>query len=76
MRECATIPPIASYPIPIEDKDDRTPEWQPVERGPGHQTTALRTIEWDPISNDVRVLPGPFVDEPRSKRKRHERPVP
>lgn len=76
MRGCDTLSPIASFPIPIEDKLDRTPEWEPVERGYGNNDAALRSVEWDPTTNDVRVLPGPVVSEPKTKRERHIRPVP
>ena len=63
-----------TYPDPIEDKRDREPEWQPIELGYG-QAPTMRTFEWDPISDDVRVE-GPQIELPRTKRDRHIRPVP
>jgi hypothetical protein len=72
---CSTFPGVSdTYPIPIEDRDTRDPEWQPIELGYGQPPT-MRTYEWDPISNGVRVT-GPLIAAPLTKRQRREKPVP
>lgn len=35
----------------------------------------MRTYEWDPITNSVRVT-GPLIALPQTKRERQEKPVP
>lgn len=65
---------MSTYPFPTEDRDDRAPEWQPVELGYGQPPT-MRTFEWDPISNTIRVT-GPLIAKPMTKRDRDEKPVP
>lgn len=50
---------MALYPIPLEDKRCRDPEWELVEPGYG-QNQIIRKIEWDPIHNEVRS-DGPVV---------------
>lgn len=62
------------YPIPIEDKATREPEWQPIELGVG-QSPPMREYEWDPVSNSVRVR-GPIIEGNATLLDKHIRPVP
>lgn len=52
--------------IPLEDLDDRDPEWELVGPGYGHEHMT-RKVEWDPISNDIRVEGPVIVVEPPVK---------
>jgi hypothetical protein len=48
------------YTIPVEDLDNRDPEWVAVEPGYG-QPPMMRDVEWDPVHGEVRSS-GPVVE--------------
>jgi hypothetical protein len=49
---------MALYPIPVEDVDFRSPEWEDIQ--PGYGQNPIRSFQWDPIHNQIKSE-GPTV---------------